>query len=392
MNTKRFTTIFVLLVLLLALIPISAVAQSGPQKGGKPTSTPPPPEPPIPTETPDTGTLYGDLYIILRNEDGLPIFDSNGCIQPISSMTASVSIETGDGILIIEAFEGEPFSLAYYTDPEGDLVECELTEEMATWVQSVDFGRLNLGRAPDAVIAHAFDEAINKMNAASAFDLDPAGRLTMLIDEEWFTIDAPAENLALYIKLMTDGHWITLDTTPVGHGGGGSGGGGGNGGGGGPPPGDGPSTEPRPVLSATAIELLGCIGYGNLGDVNNTLSNHDLLLAASLLAGAGDKTGTITLDKVIYINSIYGINQLGTLVDEHGNTYFDFSIRDDGNPYWQDRPGTYGNRTSGGCGPGQIWVLQPEAAANLYLAQCVNIMGKVHFNDYHEYYSTLDVE
>ena len=82
MNTKRFTTIFVLLVLLLALIPISAVAQSGTQKGGKPTSTPPPPEPPIPTETPDTGTLYGDLYIILRNEDGLPIFDSNGCIQP----------------------------------------------------------------------------------------------------------------------------------------------------------------------------------------------------------------------------------------------------------------------------------------------------------------------
>ena len=302
MNTKRFIAICVLLVLVFALVPFSAVAQSGTAKGGRPTATPPPSEPPIPTETPDTGNLYGDLYIILRDENGLPILDSNGCIQPISSVTASVTIETGDGELVIEALAGEPFSLAYYTDVAGDLVECELTEEMATWVQSVDFGRLNLGRAPDSVIAHAFDEAINKMNAASAFDLDPAGRLMLLIDDEWFTIDAPAENLGLYIKLMQDGHWITQDVTPS------EPGGGGKGNGGGPPPGDGPSTEPRPVLSDAAIGLLSSIGYANLGDTNNVLNNHDLLLAASLLAGAADKVGTLTLDKVIYINAIYGIN------------------------------------------------------------------------------------
>ena len=375
MNTKRFIAVCVLLVLVFALVPFSAVAQSGTAKGGRPTATPPPSEPPIPTETPDTGNLYGDLYIILRDENGLPILDSNGCIQPISSVTASVSIETGDGELVIEALAGEPFSLAYYTDVAGDLVECELTEEMATWVQSVDFGRLNLGRAPDSVIAHAFDEAINKMNIASAFDLDPAGRLMLLIDDKWFTIDAPAENLGLYIKLMQDGHWITLDTTPIEPGGGG----GGKGNGGGPPPGDGPSTESRPVLSDAAIGLLSSIGYANLGNSNNTLNNHDLLLAASLLAGAADKTGTLTLNKVIYINTIYDIN-------------VDFSVPYGGNPYIQDRVRTYGNRSSGDCRAGSIWVLQPEATANHYVTQCVNLLGKVHFNDYHEYYSTIDVE
>ena len=53
---------------------------------------------------------------------------------------------------------------------------------------------------------------------------------------------------------------------------------------------------------------------------------------------------------------------------------------------------TYGNRSSGACRAGSIWVLQPEATPNHYLAQCVNLLGKVHFNDYHEYYSTIDVE
>ena len=127
--------------------------------------------------------------------------------------------------------------------------------------------------------------------------------------------------------------------------------------------------------------------------MNNVLNNHDLLLAASLLAGADDKTGTITLDKVIYINSIYGINQIGSLVDERGNRYFDFSVRDGGNPYWQDRPGTYGNRRSGACGAGWIWVLQPEiGVANHYISECVNIMNKVHFDNFHEIYTTVGLE
>ena len=55
---------------------------------------------------------------------------------------------------------------------------------MADWVQAVDFGRLNLGRAPDSVIAHAFDEAINKMNAANTIGIDPSGRLILTVPDE----------------------------------------------------------------------------------------------------------------------------------------------------------------------------------------------------------------
>ena len=327
-------------------------------------------------EIPDTGELYGDLYVILRDVNGIPILDEYGCIQPISG-TTEITTDPVSGII---AYPGQPFTLYSYYDSEDVWTPCELTEEMATWVQAVDFGRLNLGRAPEGVIAHAFDEAINKMNAASAFDLDPAGRIMLLLDDGWFTIDAPAENLALYIKMMVDGHWITIIDDPIVKGNRPEGKG--------PPEGDGPSAEDRPVLSETAIGLLDQIGYSNLGSVDNQLSNHDLLLAASLLAAAADKTGTITLDKVVYINSVYGINQVGTLLDEKGNKYFDFSNRDNGAPYSQDRAGTYGNRTSGeACDIGWIWVLQPTTTEFTYLAQCVNIMNEVQFNDYHESYT-----
>jgi hypothetical protein len=255
------------------------------------------------------------------------------------------------------------------------------------------------------VIAHGLDEAVVKMNLATAIKLDPAGRLVLTLpdvetgDTVDKTIDAPAENLALYVKMMLDGHWITEDTTPIEPGGGG-GSGGGPPEGKGPPEGDGPSTEPRPVLSQGAIELLGAIGYANLGDVDNVLNNHDLMLAASLLAASADKGGTFTLDKVVYINSVYGINQAGSLQDEvTGKTYFDFSVPYGGEPYLQDRGRTYNNRSSGDCRQGWVWVLQPTGGVT-YSAMCIEIMAYensghnprtpgIHFTDMVEAYTTV---
>ncbi|HSQ40475.1 MAG TPA: hypothetical protein VLM78_09975, partial [Anaerolineales bacterium] len=212
--------------------------------------------------------------------------------------------------------------------------------------------------------------AIKSMNSASAMDLDPAGRIMLFIGDKWKTIDAPAENLALYIKLMQEGHWITTDTSPVVRGGPPDGSG--------PPEGDGPSAEDRPVLSAQAIDLLAAIGYENLGDVNNVLNNHDMLMAASLLSAAADKTGTMTLDKLIYINSIFGINQLGTLSGEvEGITYFDFRN------FMYDRQAVYGQqRRSMECYPspgnGFIWVLRPaDSTGFLWESACMNILAEV---------------
>lgn len=360
MNYKRLAAVVLLAVLVTSMAAFSGVRTSdamGEARWGKPTPTSTVMPTPTPTEPPgsgsgtvDYGSLYGDLYVILRDVDGVPVLDEYGCIQPISVIT------------------GEPFQLL--TDLAADIL-CELTEEMATWVEAVDFGRLNLGRAPDAVLFHAFDEAIKSINSATAIDLDPAGRIMLMIDDEWKTIDAPAENLALYIKMMQEGHWITTDTSPIVRGGPPDGMG--------PPEGDGPSAEERPVLSAQAIDLLGAIGYENLGDVNNVLNNHDLLLAASLLAAAGDKTGTMTLDKVIYVNSIFGINQLGTLPGElDGITYFDFRA------YQYDRPAVYGQgRGSMECypalGSGFVWVLRlADNTGLLWESACMNILDEVH--------------
>jgi len=381
-----FKKILVVLLVMGLILPVGVVmagnGPGGPGGGGE-------------GDIPDTGELYGDLYVILRNAYGAPILDANGCIQPISAVDGGeleIYDSTGTTLLFeTTAIAGEPFALAYYTDEAAEIeVACELTEGMLDWVQAVDFGRLNLGRAPEGVIAHAFDEAINKMNAATDMRLDPAGRLMLLLDGEWFTIDAPAENLALYVKMMIDGHWITTDLTPVEPGGKG----GGKGGGGGPPEGDGPSTEDRPVLSATAIALLADIEadatgeiHLNLLDLGNQdrttpLTNDELILAASLLAGAADKTGSITLDKVVYINSIYGINQAGSYVTEEGARYFDFSAFDQDNKY--NRKINFLRRYTPECGWGNVWVLQPtgDPANFTFAAMCMSLLTYAESSDY----------
>jgi len=355
-------------------------------------------------EVPDTGTLYGDLYVVLRDVDGVPIFDANGCIQPIAAEDAVGEVVIYDStdpeevLFETTAIPGEPFALAFYTDEALELeVECELTEEMADWVMTVDFGRLNMGRAPVSVIAHAFDEAINKMNAATEISLDPAGRLVLTLPDEETedpvdtvekTIDAPAENLALYIAMMTDGDWYTEDTTPIVNGGPPDGVG--------PPEGDGPSSEPRPRLCYELVGIdpttqapiyewkpdvfanLNAVGLGNLcndrTNADQNLNNQELLQAASLLAAAADKTGSITLDKVVYINFIYGINQLGSLDDGQAEprNYFDFG------GFEYNRGLTYQNRGSTECsgyGPSFVWVLQPEVGVeNHFVTTCMDLV------------------
>ncbi len=121
--------ILVVLVLLMSLT-IPAMAHTGKGPGGKGGGKDKQEEPT--QEIPDTGTLYGDLYVILRDENGVPKFDENDCVQPISSVTdTTVSIDDKGHPETIYAFKGQPFSLADYTDSAGDLVECELTEAMA---------------------------------------------------------------------------------------------------------------------------------------------------------------------------------------------------------------------------------------------------------------------
>ena len=296
----------------------------------------------------NTGSLYGDLYVVLRDANGVPVLDEFGCVQPINAVT------------------GEAFQL--YTNEEED-VYCELTDAMAAYVQTVEFGRLNMGRSPNVVREQAFDEAIKAMNSASDISLDPAGRLVLTTGDVADTIDSPRENLALYIKLMTEGHWITTDTTPLSHGNMSSGDNGSS-------EGDGHSAEERPVLTDAAVLLLANLGFPRLGDATTTnqdLDANTLLLAASLLAGAADKQGTISVDQLIYINSIYGINDAGSLPGEvPEKTYFDFT------GFVYDRE-IYRTRHDTSCGDGFAWTLmQQDDEGVFWRAICQDIMATVY--------------
>ena len=125
-------------------------------------------------------------------------------------------------------------------------------------------------------------------------------------------------------------------------------------------------------------------------------------LAAALLAAAADKTGSITLDKVVYINSVYGINQVGSLPGEvEGKTYFDFG------GYGYLRGATYANRGSPECvanGSSYVWVLQPETIDGAvipdhFVATCMDLLGydpdtapeynAVRFTNMEESYTTV---
>jgi hypothetical protein len=138
-------------------------------------------------------------------------------------------------------------------------VDGEVPEGVAAL--EIDFGRASAVRSPEKVSQHALDELIKKLEASSTVTLDPSGRLVI----DGVTVDSPLENLALYIALLG---------------------------------GD-------PKLTEAII---------------NKLPDNTMDLAASLLAGGADKTGTISIDFVVYMNVVAGITQNDTYYD-----YTDFS-------------------------------------------------------------------
>jgi hypothetical protein len=177
------------------------------------------------------GELFGDLYVIMRDEQGVPILNADGFVQPIAA----------DGSLI-------PL------DEEGHVLD-------ETLVQEVEIGRLNVSRAPDDVLEGRSAEVVAVLNSAESITFDPAGRLVITIDGETKTIDAPLENLSIYVDLMTTGT-IEGVTNPV----------------------------------VTSLFL-----------ADGVKTVEDLEAAAIFLAAATDKTGVFTTDEIAYVNLILDI-------------------------------------------------------------------------------------
>lgn len=237
-----------------------------------------------------SGGLYGDLVICLRTPDGIPIYEEidgeHGLAyypQPI--MVDEVSHEPlqvdGEYVVFDLNEEGEPID-----DPLDDYI-----------VKEVEFGRLNIVRAPQAVLDQALQEAINALTQTGVTDIttDASGRLIAIIgNEDWLvnydsdplndefddkTIDSPRENVALYQELIGNG----LDG-----------------------------------------DLAFLSGYG--------YSNADrLVLAYGAIAAGADKTGNIIVDEMAYMNDWlirwadpYS-TQTANSPDEKGRRYFEYT-------------------------------------------------------------------
>ncbi|ANF27125.1 hypothetical protein [Stutzerimonas stutzeri] len=208
------------------------------------------------------GDLFGDMYILLRDVNGVPLEDANGNELVVAyhydSTGALVPVTDADGKLV-----------AIPRNEEGDLLTSVTVGDTTLDVVpgEIELGRLNVGRSPAKVLNQALDEALSKLTADGAvIAIDSSGRLTV----DGTTIDSPRENLALYDQYMASG------------------------------------TIPGVTLPS---------GFD----------------PAALLAAAGDKTGTISVDTLVYMNSILGINS--------GTTYHDFS------DYQYDRTATWADTT-----------------------------------------------
>lgn len=178
------------------------------------------------------GDLYGDLWVVVRDGNGVPVLDANGHVQPVLA----------DGTVV-------------QLTPDG-----ELPAEYEDAVGEVELGRLNASRSPGQVTGHHLNEAIARL-ASGTVTLDEAGRLMV----DGVLIDSPLQNLSLYSYIMTGGDPAALNL-PAGF-------------------------DP-----------------------------------AALLGAAADKTQPITLDKLVYLNSILGINTVD--VASGKVTYYDFSDYD----------------------------------------------------------------
>lgn len=210
------------------------------------------------------GDLFGDMYILLRDENGVPLADEAG-----EELVVAFYYDSTGALVPVTDAEGD--LVAIPRNEEGDLLTSVTVGETTYEVVpgEVELGRLSVSRSPSKVTDHALEEALSKLTADGAvIALDSTGRLTV----DGTTIDSPLENLALYVTYMTTGTLPGITTLPEGF-------------------------DP-----------------------------------AALLAAAGDKTGTISIDTVVYINSILGINT--------GTTYYDFS------DYQYDRATTWADATA----------------------------------------------
>ncbi|MCE5974902.1 hypothetical protein LZA78_15555 [Sinirhodobacter sp. WL0062] len=262
---------------------------------------------------PTLGDLFGDLYVVERDANGVPILTDDGYLQPLDA-------------------DGNPIPLI-----DGE-VDPEYLDDLVT----IDLGRLNLGRSAEDVLDGQLEEAIKTINladdasAGESITLDAAGRIVVTyVDADTGelitkTIDSPLENLAIYEALLTDGELVVLRNLD-----------------------EDPELE---EVGITTSLLPDSLAYLADGEQDAT----DLSEATAYLAAATDKTGTFTVDEVAYINNILGIAQEELTFDYDGDGTLDptgiYASVIDYSAFTYDREDTYNVEVVVLVPSGETWV------------------------------------
>lgn len=242
----------------------------------------------------DSGTTrggdYGDLYVLKRDANGVPI----------------MTVKEVEGELFYYVQPLDIYGNELELDSEGELLDPESAIE-------VDFGRLNIVRSPESVLDQAFEEAMKVLTGLNAvITLDFCGRLTSTYTDALTgetivkTIDSPRENMAIYKYIMT-----------------------------------------YMFRSTETFE-------NRLGFLGEPPYNFDpLVIAASCFAAGSDKTGTVDIDEVVYINGFIDCIGLNPILNEYeydfndqNKYYFNFGdcYKDEQYMFMYNRPDVYADR------------------------------------------------
>ena len=268
---------------------------------------------------PDSPDLYGDLVIIDRDINGVPITTlglgpKDKWVQVPQPIMLGAKAECPLAFSELEPVGTDSVYHILGIDARYvPMVDGEIPEAYLPCTTEADFGRLSSVRSPELVIDHALEEMVGTLSqvnqAGEYITLDEAGRLVAVyyaLDPELGvptlqakTVDAPLENMAAFQRVLETG-----------------------------------SLYHDNVNSGLPIPLP--VHPGGLGMAVNLLDR-----TAAMLGTGADKSGKIDLDVVVYTTQILSIaadmntDAAGIFGASFEGGFFNFS------KYAYDRSNTY---------------------------------------------------
>lgn len=144
---------------------------------------------------------YGDLFVLYRDADGLPILTADSCQQPLGVPSDTCPLVCS---------EGAPCLVP--VDP----LTCAVQVGFETCTREIEFGRTNVSRSPERVFATQLEDLLVRLSTADCITRDAAGRMvtTTMVDgsPDSAAIDSPIQNLAIYKQLMLNGYLGTAES------------------------------------------------------------------------------------------------------------------------------------------------------------------------------------